>query len=93
MAFPPGGYLAQDKMARTTLDLSQKTEKRWPKWPTPARVLHGSCTEDMVVLLLTRLPCPECQPARATAQQQAFLSNGSGHCSLCRSTATNQQSN
>ena len=72
----------------TTLDLSQKAEKRWPKWPTPARVLYGSCTEDMVVLLQTRLSCPECQPARATAHQQAFLSNGSGHCSLCCSTAT-----
>ena len=74
----------------TTLDLSQKAEKRCPKWPTPARVLHGSCTEDMVVLLQTRLPCPECQPASATTQQQAFLSDGSGHCSLCCSTATNQ---
>ena len=70
--------------------LSQKAEKRCPKWPTPARVLHGSCTEDMVVLLQTRLPCPECQPASATTQQQAFLSDGSGHCSLCCSTATNQ---
>jgi len=74
----------------TTLDLSQKAEKRWPKWPTPARVLHGSCTEDMVVLLQTRLPCPECQPASATTQQQAFLSDGSGDCCLCCSTATNQ---
>lgn len=37
----------------TTLDLSQKAEKRWPKWPTSARVLHGSCAEDMVVLLQT----------------------------------------
>ena len=69
----------------TTLDLSQKAEKRCPKWPTPVRVLHCSCTEDMVVLLQTRLPCPECQPASATTQQQAFLSDGSGH-----STATNQ---
>ena len=74
----------------TTLDLSQKAEKRCPKWPTPVRVLHCSCTEDMVVLLQTRLPCPECQPASATTQQQAFLSDGSGHCSLCCSTATNQ---
>ena len=70
--------------------LSQKAEKRCPKWPTPVRVLHCSCTEDMVVLLQTRLPCPECQPASATTQQQAFLSDGSGHCSLCCSTATNQ---
>ena len=74
----------------TTLDLSQKAEKRCPKWPTPARVLHRSCTEDMVVLLQPRLPCPECQPASATTQQQAFLSDGSGHCSLCCSTATHQ---
>ena len=44
----------------------------------------------MVVLLQTRLPCPECQPASATTQQQAFLSEGSGHCSLCCPTATNQ---
>ena len=74
----------------TTLDLSQKAEKRCPKWPTPVRVLHCSCTEDMVVLLQTRLPCPECQPASATTQQQAFLSDGSGHCSLCCSTASKQ---
>ena len=78
---------------QVTLDLSQKAEKRWPKWPTPARVLHGSCIEDMVVLLQTRLPCPECQPASATTQQQAFLSDGSGDCCLCCSTATNQPTN
>ena len=74
----------------TTLDLSQKTEKQRPKLPMPASVLLGSCTEDMVVLLQNRLPCPECQPASATTQQQAFLSDGNGHCSLCCSTATNQ---
>ena len=71
-------------------NFSQKAEKRCPKWPTPARVLHGFCTEDLVVLLQTRLPCPECQPASATTQQQAFRSDGSGQCSLCSSTATNQ---
>ena len=32
----------------------------------------------MVVLLQTRLPCLECQPASATTQQQALLSDGSG---------------
>ena len=33
--------------------LRQKAEKRWRKWPMSARVLRGSCAEDMVVLLQT----------------------------------------
>ena len=74
--------LAISLQKQENTELSQKADKGCPKWPTPARVLHGSCTEDMVVLLQTQLPCPECQPA--------FLSDGSGHCSLCCSTATNQ---
>ena len=89
------------EIRRSTDNFSLPGEKRQTKThplqssengsaPEPARVLHGSCTEDMVALLQTRLPCPECQPASATTQQQAFLSDGNGHCSLCCSTATNQ---
>ena len=69
---------------------SKRLRQNAKKWPMPARLLHGFSTEDMVVLLQTRLPCPECQPASATTQQQAFLSDGSGQCSLCWSMATNQ---
>ena len=55
--------------------ISAKSKKRrWPKWPTPARVLHGSCTEDMVVLLQTELPYIECQPASAFWWQWSLLS-------------------
>ena len=89
------GGIVTEQSEKTTVNcqqpqLSQKAEKRCPKWPTTARVLHCSYTQDMVVLLQTRLPCPECQPASDTTQQQAFPSDGSGHSSLCCSAATNQ---
>ena len=53
---------------------AKRKKRRWPKWPTPARVLHGSCTEDMVVLLQTELPYIECQPASAFWWQCSLLS-------------------
>ena len=76
----------------TTLDLSQKARSDGQNGPRQPRVLHGSCTEDMVVLLQTRLPCPRMPACKCTHtnSKPSFLTAVVTAACDC-STATNHQ--